>query len=411
MRLLVLSPFAPRLDAPHGGGRSLAQLVVELGAKHRVALLCLRPERDSPADEAVRARCELVEEFPLRGASADSMRAGWRRRARLLYGLARGRPMWVADCAVRACAARVTELTRSWLPDVVQAEYHVMGQYLGAVGNDQVALVLTQHEPGAAVAAQLWRQRRGPVRLLLRADAFAWRRYERRVIGDADAVVTYTERDRDSLQVLTADTRIVRIPLGTAVPSRPAVGTAVEPESLLFVGNFMHPPNVDTARRLADEIFPRVLETVPGAHLYLVGASPPADLRAAAGASVTVTGYVDDVAPYLERAAVVVAPIRTGGGQRVKVLEALAVGKAIVASPLALEGMDVADGEEVLTAETDEEFAAAVVALLQDEQRRLALAAAARSWAERNLGWKPTVDGYEHLYAELLEDRVRRSQR
>lgn len=397
LRLLLLAPFAPRLDAPHGGGRSIAQLVTELGARHRVALLALRPEGDPPVDELTRERCELVEEIPLPGAGA-TLASRWRRRGRLLRGLVRGRPMWVADCWVPAFAVRVEQLVRSWQPDIVQAEFHVMGQYLAGL---DAARVVTQHEPGASAAAETWRARRGPARLLSRVDALAWRRYEASLLNEVQATVVYTERDLHSLAQLVPSARIVRISLGGPLTETAPGGARAEQEALLFVGNFMHPPNVDAAKRLVERIIPRVLSEAPKARLYVVGDRAPAFLRDEDRPGVVVTGWVEDVTPYLARAAVVVAPIRTGGGQRVKVIEALSAGKALVASRRAIEGFDLGDGREVVLAETDEEFANAILRLLADEDERVALGTRARAWAEANLSWARTIDGYEELYFEL----------
>src|SRR5262249_58786719 len=116
--------------------------------------------------------------------------------------------------------------------------------------------------------------------------------------------------------------------------------------SLVFVGNYMHPPNVDAALRLVQEIFPRIAAQRPDVRLALVGDRVPARLRRVAGPNVDVTGLVSDVAPYLDRAAVVTVPVTTGGGLRVKVVEALAAGKAPVASPLAVEGLAIEDRSE-----------------------------------------------------------------
>ena len=158
---------------------------------------------------------------------------------------------------------------------------------------------------------------------------------------EVQAVVVFTERDRLALEALGTGTRVVRIPFGV-----PAVDTALAPEGaappeVVFVGNFRHPANVDAAVWLAGTLFPPVRDRVPDARLTIVGASPTPEVRALAGEAVSVTGPVDDVVPYLDRAAVVAAPIRLGGGMRVKVLEALAAGKAVVATPLAVEGLDV----------------------------------------------------------------------
>jgi polysaccharide biosynthesis protein PslH len=410
LRLLILTPFAPRLDAPHGGGKSLAQLVRELGRRHRVALLCLRASDDPPTDDVVRGRCELVEEFPLPGVGGTPVER-LRRKARLSLALARGRPTWAADTAVRRFAARVEEHIRSWQPDVVQAEFHVMGQYLARASSSGLpARVLTEHEPGASAAAESSRTAQGPRRLLAWADSITWRRFESRVLERADAVVAYTERDRQVLAELSPNARLVVIPLGMDLPSDPASSPTPQSPDLVFIGNFMHPPNVDAALRLVNGIFPRVVRRVPAARLYLIGDRVPGVLRKAADSNVVVTGLVDEVSPYLERAAVVVVPLRTGGGQRVKVMEALAAGKPTVMSSLAAAGLEVAPGEEALIAETEEEFADAVLTVLQDHALRRSLAAGARAWAERNLGWQRTIEGYERLYAELLREREIRSR-
>ena len=106
--------------------------------------------------------------------------------------------------------------------------------------------------------------------------------------------------------------------------------------------------------------------------------------------------------PYLDAAAVFAAPLRLGGGMRVKVLEALAAGKAVVASPRAVDGLSVANGKQVVLAETDKEFATAIVELLREPQRRLEPARRAREWATANLGQERTTLAFEHLYDTLL---------
>jgi len=115
-----------------------------------------------------------------------------------------------------------------------------------------------------------------------------------------------------------------------------------------------------------------------------------------------ITGQVPSVTPYLDRAAVVVVPVRLGGGMRVKVLEALASGKAVVASPRAVEGLELVDGQGIVIADSDEEFCTAISELVESVERRVSLGRDARSWAEANLGWEQVVLAYEDLYRNLL---------
>jgi glycosyltransferase involved in cell wall biosynthesis len=193
----------------------------------------------------------------------------------------------------------------------------------------------------------------------------------------------------------------VTIPFGTDFAERPFANGAGE-GGVLFVGNFVHPPNVDAATRLVRRIFPRVRERHPDLSLHIVGENPPPDLVVASDDGIVVTGRVPDLVPYVEQAAVVAAPLRFGGGMRVKVLEALAAGKPLVASRLAVEGLDVADGDQLLTAETDEEFADRISLVLRDGELRLRLGARARAWANENLTWDRSIDEYERLYERLL---------
>jgi glycosyltransferase involved in cell wall biosynthesis len=299
----------------------------------------------------------------------------------------------------------VAELTQEFRPDIVQVEYHVMGQFLPALHESTAPRVLVEHEPGAAAAAE--RRRHAPYRVLRHLDLRAWRRYERNVARGVDVVVVLTERDRRAVAALAEDISTVVIPLGVELPETPLdpLGTSDE---LLFFANYLHSPNVDAAVRLARDIFPSVRARHPGATLRLIGPGMPPVVRALAGNGVIVMGKVTSVSPYLRDAAVIVVPLRHGGGMRVKVLESLAYGKAVVASPLAVEGMDVASHQQLVVARTDTEFADAVSDLLSQPERRRELALAARAWAVQSGGWDGAVGAYETLYSSLLSKSVSR---
>lgn len=398
-RLLFLAPYPPRFDAPHGGGRAMAHLLAGLAERHEVALLCLRGEEDAEVEPSLRERCRIVEELPRAGPRrSPDLRHRILKHARALSALAALRPKWAQYCAVPALRERLLRLAPAWRPEVVQAEYHVMGQYL-ALLDGRAPRVLNQYEPGAAAARERWRSGqdgRGPRRWL---ELMAWERYERAIARRVDAVVVLTERDRREMEPRAAGKPVVTIPLGMAAPERPLDPAGQEPPAVLFAGSYAHPPNLDAALRLAGSIFPRVRRRCPDAVLWLVGDGLPERLRAAAGPGVLVTGRVPSVEPWLDRAAVVAAPLALGGGMRVKVLEALAAGKAVVATSRAAEGLD---GAPLLLAGSDEEMADAIVRLLEDRDERIALAERARAWVLGHLGWERTIAAYEALYERLI---------
>ncbi|MET0400007.1 MAG: glycosyltransferase family 4 protein [Longimicrobiaceae bacterium] len=401
-RVLVLSPFPPRLDGRHGGSRAVAQLVCALAERCRVALAYLRAADEPPADPATARACERLFEGRRPGVSASSLRP-WTRAPAVLPRLAAGKPLWVAARWDAAFARGVRALAREWRPQVVQAEFTAMAQYLGAVEDRGALRVVTVHEPGVPAARERVLAATGWERAFWRGDARRWERYEGEVVDAADAAVVFTERDRAAVERPGTRTPVVRIPLAVPVPERAADPLGADPPELLFVGSFVHPPNLDAALYLARDLFPRLRARVPGLRLALVGDDPPERLRALAGAGLEVAGWVPDLAPRLDRAALVVAPLRRGGGMRVKTAEALAAGKAVLGSPLAFEGLDVVPGTHAALATGGDDFVAAASRLLADPERRARMARAARAWALANLGPDRTAAAYEAVYDGLAE--------
>jgi glycosyltransferase involved in cell wall biosynthesis len=149
------------------------------------------------------------------------------------------------------------------------------------------------------------------------------------------------------------------------------------------------------------------VKLLPETRLFIVGENPPPSLNRATRENITLTGRVPAVTPYLDQAALVVAPLRLGGGMRIKILEALAAGKAVVTTSLAAEGLGVQDGEQLVIADTDSEFIARIVQLLRSPEERQALAERARVWACQHLTWQASVEKYAALYQELLARPVR----
>jgi glycosyltransferase involved in cell wall biosynthesis len=401
-RILFLAPFPPDPDGTHGGCRAVGELIDQLAGRIDAAVLHMRAPGEPPMPEALTRRLALVEEVMRPDLDSTPLRraAGLVRAVR---GLSAGRPAWASDWRAPALAGRVAEIVHDWRPHVVQADFHVMGQYLPAARG--AAQVLVEHEAGAAAAAELARWEGGIRGLARRVDAVTWRLYERRVIAGAGATVTFTERDRALLKRLDPTARIVRIPLGVRIPGLALDPVGANPPRVLFVGNFAHPPNVQSAVDLARSIFPLVSARRPEARLELVGEDPPPAVLRLAGPRVAVRGGVPDPRPYLDRAALVAVPARIGGGMRVKVLEALAAGKAVVATRRALAGIDLVPGEHALVGDSDRELADGIVELLDDPERRGRIAAAGRAWAAANLRWGAAADAYTELYESLLRAR------
>jgi glycosyltransferase involved in cell wall biosynthesis len=394
--VLVCTPFAPRLDARHGG-KATAQLLLRLAERNDVALLYLRAPAESAVDPLIASHCRLVEETPLPREGRLPHRLVWG------LGVLRGLPPWATDCRSSEYASALERVLDEWRPDLVEIHLQVMAQYVQAPARRNIPRILVDYDPGSAWASELLGMATGPSRFVRRLEVGAWRHYERATRPRFDAIVVFAERDVAAVKPTAGGARLVRIPLAIEVPELPLDHEGTEPPTILFVGGFAHHPNTDAALWLAREIFPRVVERAPDARLDLVGHDPGPEVCALAQGAVSVHASVPDVTPYLDRAAVVVAPIRIGGSMRMKVLEALAAGKALVATPRAAEGVAAIPGDQFVLAATEDELVDALTGLLLDRERRRTLGVGARAWAERNLGWQHGVEAFERLYDSLVE--------
>jgi glycosyltransferase involved in cell wall biosynthesis len=401
LRILALAPFPPSRDGYHGGSRAIAHRLFALGARNEVGLLHLRAPDEDPIEDALSQATAFVEEIP-REPRFRASRPRGRRRA-VAAGLLRGWPSWALDVRSPALVRSAGQAVRSWRPDAVVFECSVMCQFAGALGDHRGIRLLNEYEPGD-VAALDGDARMGLVPHLRRAlEARAWARYQRRALRAVDVAVALTERDAAALRARAPGGWVERIPLGLdAGVALDAIGAP--PPSVVLVANYMHPPNLDAAKRLIS-ILPRLRKSHPDVRLRLVGPNLPSDIVRPPPAGVDVVGPVPDVRPYLSAAAVMAAPLRHGGGTRLKVLEALAAGKAVVASTRAVEGLEVVDGRELLVADGDEELVSAIRLLLDHPSRRAELGAAARRWALRHPSWEQVSRRYDDLLEEALRRR------
>jgi len=386
MRVLIVAPMPPQTD---GGGAIPVLLHAQLAGlreQHEVTFVSAVGEEPGEAEAAAHAAALGVEVHFADRRVPRSARRRWRRRARMAVDWTlRGRPwraVWFADPGIQSILDRLAD-THEF--DVCVVEDSAMSGYRLPAGAPSV---LTEHEvlrprpvewrPGGPRNWARW--------ALLELD---WRRrppFQRRAWRGFDRVLAFSKRDAAAIAELAPEVaaRVRVSPFGIALPA-PADPGAEEPGTVLFVGNFTHQPNRDAAAWLAGEIMPMVREREPRAQLRIVGSSPPPELLALDGPGVEVLGDVPSIEPHTAAAAVVVAPIRTGGGMRMKVLQALAAGKAVVTTPRGSEGFDCfAQSPPLAIAEGADEFAAATAALLEDPTRRAKLEMEARAFVERH---------------------------
>jgi glycosyltransferase involved in cell wall biosynthesis len=269
--------------------------------------------------------------------------------------------------------------------------------------------VVFEHNVEFLLRKRKWQQEEQPLRRLVYAAEWKkTRRIEADVCGSFDHIITVSYDDRQTLEREFGLTHSSTIPTGVDTDFFHPLPESHQPGRLVFVGSMDWDPNEDGAMWFLRDIFPRIRKAIPNASFVIVGRSPSPRLRAMVEEEpgVEITGRVPDVRPYLAEAEVVVVPLRVGGGTRIKIPEAMAMAKAVVSTPIGAEGLPFSDGKQIRIAEQPEQFAQAVVELVNNASLRTAIACAARDEVVKHHGWEPVVARVQHI----LEHVIRQSK-
>ena len=386
MRVLFLChrlPFPPK----RGGKIRPFNMIRRLSQRHEVTVCTV-----------ARSEAELREGLPLRAHCADLHVAtigpvrGWSRFA--LHGLG-GYPATFGYFWAPELQRTVDRLLAERRFDAILVHCSSMGPYVADY--DGCRKIMDYGDADSEKWIEYARRAAAPVSWGFALEAAKVRRYERWLGERFDACSVISPRERD---VLSGYVRrpIEVIPNGVDLEYFASRGGTRRPHRLIFTGNMSYRPNVDAVRHLCAEILPRVRRDVPDVELYIVGMDPaPAVRRLADEARVVVTGRVDDVRPYFEEAAVAVAPLRVARGLQNKVLEAMAMGVPVVASPAAHQGISAVAGRDLLVGADPAGFAQGVVTLLRDPGGRERMARAGRAAVEENHCWDRLLDRLETL--------------
>ena len=307
----------------------------------------------------------------------------------VLRGFVRSQSVSAARFWSAAAAEKVRRAAAEKPLDLLQVEYQQMVPL--AAGVSARTTVLDLHNVESALVDSYAHARRGVAAAGLIAEAAALRRMERRTIKQFDHVAIVSERER---QRLPDGARSVLVCPNGRDPS--AVLPPAPDPVVAFVATMGWRPNIDAALWLGRDIWPLVVAQVPQARLLLVGRDPAQSVLALASDNLQVTGTVPDVTPYLAESRVVVAPLRAGGGTRLKIMEALDVGRPVVATSVGCEGAEDLVGRGVVVADTAESLADAIAALLLDPARASGLGRAGHDAVTAEHTW-------DRALAPLLE--------
>jgi polysaccharide biosynthesis protein PslH len=393
-RLLFVSAWCP-LPADNGSKLRISHLLRQLARRHEVDLLAFAPE--PPGAAALRelreicAVVELLPETPFAGRAGGQLR-----------GLFSAVPRSVVANHSAAMAAAVRARTGRRYDLVIASSLH-MAPY---------ALLLDAPRLLEEVELTILRdQFATQSRLIGRARyGLTWwktRRYVAALLRQFAGATVVSERERELLRPLApAHVRLAVVPNG--VDTAACAGSFGDPEAdtLIYPGALSYDANFDAMAHFLGAIWPRLRAMRPGVRLRVTGRAVPEQIAALPAADgVEFTGYLDDVRPAVARAWAEVVPLRKGGGTRLKVLEALALGTPIVSTSKGVEGLDLQDGRHVLVADTADAFAAATEQLLDRPDLRTRLAAAGRQAVRERYDWRTIGAHLNDLALEIARHK------
>lgn len=371
----------------------------------------MRPE-EAQYLEPLRAVCNKLYTVPIRRSRvADAgywLRSQWTRR-----------PFLVERDDSSEMRALIEKLVATEKVDFIHADQLSMAQFALPPANAQhwPATIFDAHNAVWTILARMVQNVPWFIRPVVALEAYRIKLYEAMLVKKFDHTLAVTEIDNQALQDAirasngtekTAANKITVVPIAVNTAKLLPVTRDPASKNILTLGTLHYPPNADGIRWFLNEVFPLVRQTVPDATLTIIGKNPPQDFVLAATQQpgvVNVTGYVPELDEYMEKAAVLVVPVRAGGGMRVRILEAFSRAMPVVTTTIGLEGILAAPDRDVLVKDTEKDFAEAVSHLLLDPQKQAIFAENGRKFVEAHYDWQVILGKMNDVYQTIHQAR------
>ena len=382
--VLVASPYLP-FPLSHGGAVRMFNLMKGASQEYDQVLIAFCDQHETPAPEILSLCIEVILV---------------RRTGSHLRPLT-SRPDVVEEHDSPIFRAVLREMIRKYRPVLVQLEFTQMGLYAPDCGTTPTLLI--EHDVTLDLYSQLLREHEDweTHQQLLR-----WQCFESRAWHDVSCVVTMSEKDKAMVQ---GAQRVAVLPNGVDLEHFRPVEVQPDDRRILFIGSFAHLPNLLALDFFLSEAWPKLMAA--GATLHIISGAKAEHYRELyqdrvklelSGPGIELEGFVSDVRKAYERAAIVIAPLLASAGTNIKIMEAMAMGKAIVSTPAGINGLDLNPGKDVLVAQTGAAMADAIQGLFDDPCRRRQIEQAARRTVEERYSWDAITETQSGLYRELM---------
>ena len=390
MNILVMTPYVP-YPPNFGGSVRIYHLIRQLSRVHAVHLLTYREEAGAGDPRGLDPFCKTITAVP---------RIVGDKRRQQLRSLFSARSFQLRFHHSQAMQAALDRLVVEQGIDLILVEFSQMTGFRFPAG---VPVVLDEHNIEFDLLDRMAARESGVLRKVFnRIEAAKFRREELAAARRAALTLVTSERDGDLLRQHDPGIRTVAITNGVDCNNFKRPEGPRKPDTAVFVGATHYFPNEDGVLFFLRDIMGLVRAARPDFHFTVVGGRPPPSITAYQSANVAITGYVDDVRPYMWQSSVFAVPLRMGGGTRFKIVEAFAAGIPVVSTRLGAEGIPVEHGRELLLADSPVEFGAAVLRVLADPAQADSMARAGLEFVRRHFDWSVIGDKLNAALAEVV---------
>lgn len=402
MNILWLSHFVPY--PPKGGNLQRSyNLLKAVAERNRVLLLAFNQKSFLPAHEMVgksvenlNKHCQYIQVFNI---PCERSRLAW---------------FWLLFCNL--FSARPYSVKKFWSPrmmetlkkvvstskiDLVHFDTIALAQYFTCVGDSKKSL--NHHNVESVLLLRRAEMEKNPLKkLYLYFQSRKLRKYEEETVKNFELNLVVSCLDKKEIQRYSPEAKVEVVPNGTDSAYFRVSETPMKKHNLIFTGGMNWFPNRDAMIFFLKEIWPLVKKAIPDLNLTLIGYQPPKKaVRMSKKEKIEVLGFVDDVRPYVARAVAYIVPIRVGGGTRLKILDALSCGKAVISTSIGCEGLEVTPDKNILIGDSPEKFAEQVITVCADSELRRSLGREGRKLVEEKYTWRLIGEDLSKIYADL----------
>lgn len=393
MNILFLTPYLPH--APTTGALSrVYNNIQQVRSKHRVVVLSFLSDREKPYVKETELKVDKLYTVQIENRNIGKYHN--------LLATLFGPPHYISYFMSDKYKKYLTDIVVNERIDLVHIDNFHMAGYAEYIQIPKVIDLIDAETVKIARAAKLAKNIKYKFVAVL--QILKIRQYQRNLLPKFDKIMTISEKDASVIRRETGLANIETLEMGVDTEYYYPTGTESDSNVVLFTGLMSYLPNDDAMHFFIDNIFEQISREVPQVKLQIVGRNPSAELiyKVKHNKAIDVTGEVDDIRPFFINSNIYICPLRTGSGVRIKLLEAMAMGKAIVTTSIGAEGIRGRDGVEYLVADRPADFAAKVCLLLENEKMRKDLGAAARKCVEEHYSWNARGDQLLALYDSVI---------